>query len=155
MHLKFIPTECQIAVPAAIACVSFLVYNRNGKNSKPMECNHLSYCTCNLHHESCSIWSPQEFPSVSSLKQFLSANNQSYGINSQHLQEARKSYATYIEERMEHGYPKSMHTGEVMFEVVKAVMKVHWNSVDNGWDKHSFCILYILYYLFVNKLYRP
>lgn len=73
-----------------------------------------------------------QLPSVSSLKQFTSANNQPSGINSQHLQEASKSYAAYIDERVEQGYPKPMHTGVLIFDEVKVVMKVHWNSADNG-----------------------
>lgn len=73
-----------------------------------------------------------QLPSLSAIKQFTSANYQSAGTNFQHLQEARKSYTAYIEERVEQGLQNPMHTGVVIFDEVKVVMKVHWNSADNG-----------------------
>ena len=73
-----------------------------------------------------------QLPSMSSIKQFTSASYQPGGTNSQHLQEARKSYTAYVEERVEQGHPKLMHTGVIIFDEVKVVMKVHWNSADNG-----------------------
>ena len=75
-----------------------------------------------------------QLPSLSAIKQFTSANYQPAGTtcNFEHLQEARKSYTAYIEERVEQGHPKPMRTGVVIFDEVKVVMKVHWNSADNG-----------------------
>ena len=63
-----------------------------------------------------------QLPSLSVIKQFTSANYQPAGTNFQHLQEARKSYTAYIEERVEQGLQKPMHTGVVIFDEVKVVM---------------------------------
>lgn len=84
-------------------------------------------------YEALASYDILKLPSVTSLKQFKSANNQAPGINLQHLEEAQKSYANYVAERTEQGYPKPRNTGVVMFDEVKVLMKVHWNSANNGW----------------------
>lgn len=68
------------------------------------------------------------------IKQFIFVNYQFVGIicNFEYLQEVRKLYIVYIEERVEQGYLKLMYIGVVIFDEVKVVMKVYWNSVDNG-----------------------
>ena len=76
-------------------------------------------------HDALKSYGTLQLPSLSVIKQFTSANYQPGGTNFQHLQEARKSYTAYIEERVQQGLQKPMHTGVVIFDEVKVVMKVH------------------------------
>lgn len=71
-------------------------------------------------------------PSVSSLKQFTSANTQAAGLNLPHLHDAKLTYAAYKVERKDQGFPEPKDTGVLVFDEVKVVMKVHWNSANNG-----------------------
>lgn len=71
-------------------------------------------------------------PSVASRKQFKSANNQAAGLNLAHLHDARQMYAAYKVERKEQGLPEPKGSGVLIFDEVKVVMKLHWNSANNG-----------------------
>ena len=73
-----------------------------------------------------------KLPSVASLKHFTSANNQPTGLNLPHLHDAKQAYAAYKEERKEQGFLEPKEYGGLIFDEVKVVMKVHWNSADNG-----------------------
>lgn len=71
-------------------------------------------------------------PSVASLKQFTSANKQGPGLNLPHLHDAKQTYTAYKVERKEQGFLEPKDNGVLVFDEVKVVMKVHWNSADNG-----------------------
>ena len=71
-------------------------------------------------------------PSVPSLKQFTAANKQAPGLNLPHLHDAKQTYTAYKKERREQGLLEPKDNGDLIFDEVKVVMKVHWNSADNG-----------------------
>ena len=73
-----------------------------------------------------------KLPSVASLKQFTSANKQPTGLNLPHLHDAKQAYAAYKEEQKEQGFLEPKEYGGLIFDEVKVVRKVHWNSADNG-----------------------
>ena len=73
-----------------------------------------------------------KLPSVASLKHFTSANNQPTGLNLPHLHDANPAYAAYKEEQKEQGFLEPEEYGGLIFDEVKVMMKVHWNSADNG-----------------------
>ena len=71
-------------------------------------------------------------PPVALLKQFTSANKQAPGLNLPHLHDAKPTYTAYKVERKEQGFLEPKDNGVLIFDEVKVVMKVHWNSADNG-----------------------
>ena len=74
-------------------------------------------------------------PSVASLKQFTEANKQAPGFNLPHLHDAKQTHAAYKVEQREQGFLEPNDNGVLIFDEVKEVkevMKVHWNSADNG-----------------------
>ena len=70
-------------------------------------------------------------PSVASLKQFTAGNRQAPGLNLPHLHHAKETFAAYKVERREQGFLEPKDNGVLIFDEVKVVMKVHWNSADN------------------------
>ena len=70
-------------------------------------------------------------PSVASMKQFTAANKQAPGLNLPHLHDAKQTYAAYKVERREQGFLEPKDDGVLIFDGMKVVMKVHWNSADN------------------------
>ena len=55
-------------------------------------------------------------PSVSSLKQFTSANTQAAGLNLPHLHDGKQTYAAYKVERKDQGLPEPKDTGVLVFD---------------------------------------
>ena len=110
---------------------------REGQNREQMVCYHIQDCTCDIYqspaaYEALKSYQILKLPSVASLKHFTSANNQPTGLNLPHLHDAKQAYAAYKEERKEQGFLKPKEYGGLIFDEVKVVMKVHWNSADNG-----------------------
>lgn len=62
----------------------------------------------------------------------MSANQQSAGLNLSQLHDAKLTYAAYKVERKEQGFPEPRDSRVLIFDEVKMVMKVHWNSANNG-----------------------
>lgn len=83
-------------------------------------------------YEALKSYEVLKLPSVASLKQFTSANKQSPGLNLPHLRDAKETYTAYKVERKDQGLPEPKDSGVLIFDEVKVVMKVHWNSANNG-----------------------
>ena len=68
---------------------------------------------------------------MASLKQLTAENKQAPGLNIPHLHDAKQTCAAYKVERREQGFLEPKDNGVLIFDEVKVVMKVHWNSADN------------------------
>ena len=102
-----------------------------------MVCSDLQNCTAIFTRSPAAYEALKGFqilnlPSVASLKQFTSANKQAPGLNLPHLHDAKQTYTAYKVERKEQGFLEPKDNGVLIFDEVKVVMKVHWNSADNG-----------------------
>ena len=66
------------------------------------------------------------------LKHFTSASKQPRGFNLPHLYDEKQNYTAYKVERKEQEFLEPKDNGVLIFDEVKVVMKVHWNSADSG-----------------------